>query len=115
VSAPAITNEQRRVLIGALAQFSDQIASVGVFGSRATGTARENSDIDLVIYGDLDSKSERRLWTILDESNLPVGVDLVVYSRINNPLLKQHIDSVGVPLFMQDDLKQAKKDAVRRI
>jgi predicted nucleotidyltransferase len=105
---PAVTQVERSALIRALASFADNISSVGVFGSRATGVARENSDIDLVIYGSLDSKSERRLWTLLEDSHLPVPVDLVVYSRIDNPLLKAHIDAVGAQLFTHEELAAEK-------
>jgi predicted nucleotidyltransferase len=108
VTSAMVTPLERNVLIKALASFADTISSVGVFGSRATGIARENSDIDLVIYGDLDSRSERRLWTILEDSNLSVPVDLVVYSRINNPLLKEHIDAVGTQLFTHEELAREK-------
>jgi len=108
-----ITAEQRAILFQALAPFADKISSVGLFGSRATGAARENSDIDLVIYGELDTKSERRLWTTLDESRLPVAVDLIVYSRINNPLLKEHIDASGAELFSRKDLSDSKDAALK--
>lgn len=109
-----ITAEQRAILADALTPFADKITSVRLFGSRATGIARENSDIDLVIYGELDTRSERRLWTSLDESHLPVAVDLVVYSRINNPLLKEHIDLSAVELFSQEnlaDLRSVRRDS----
>lgn len=115
MNAAMVTNEERKILTSALASFADRIRSVGVFGSRATGAARQNSDIDLVIYGDLDAKSERRLWTILEDSSLPVSVDLVVYNRINNPLLKNHIDTVAVELFTRADLKRDRSTSRRKI
>lgn len=104
-----ISERERVTLSEVLAQFAEKIESVGVFGSRATGAAQPGSDIDLVIYGDLDEKSERRLWTILEDTNLPTAVDLVVYSRIANDLLKEHIDAVAVPLFSHQDLQRARK------
>jgi predicted nucleotidyltransferase len=107
MSAVLVNIQERRILAEAFSAFADRIKSVGVFGSRATGLSRENSDIDLVVYGDLDEKSERRLWTMLEDSSLPVSVDLVVYARINNPLLKDHIDAVGTELFTQEDLQRA--------
>lgn len=110
---PSLTPKQRSTLLTALAPFAAEIERVALFGSRATGFARENSDIDLVIYGELDSKSERRLWTAFDESDLSVPVDVVAYSRINNPLLKQHIDDVAIPLFEHDELAEAMKSPGR--
>lgn len=103
-----LTKRERDTLLHVFAPYAGYIEGVGVFGSRATGKARPNSDIDIVLYGDLDVQSERRLWTTLDETALPVSVDLVVYSRIKNALLKSHIDLVAVKLFTRKDLERAK-------
>lgn len=101
-----ITPQERDTLLKALAPLADHIERVSIFGSRAIGRAQPGSDIDLVIYGDIDAKAERRLWTELEDSNLPVSVDIVVYTRIDNPLLQEHIDAVSVPLFSQADLRR---------
>ena len=106
MTVPVLTERERETLLRVLAPFAERIESIGLFGSRATGRARPDSDIDLVIYGDLDAKSERRLWTMFDETDLSVSVDPVAYSRIKNSLLREHIDSVGVQLFTQEDLKR---------
>ncbi len=41
-----------------------------------------NSDIDLVIYGSLDEKTMDRIFTLLNDSNLPIKIDLQVYDLI---------------------------------
>lgn len=93
-------DEIRRVL----KPFADRIASVAVFGSRANGRARHNSDIDLVIHGDITQDRVDRLWTLFEESDLPVTVDVLAYSPNLYPPLKQHIDSCSVTLFTHDEL-----------
>jgi predicted nucleotidyltransferase len=52
---------------------------VWVFGSRATGTAKEYSDLDLVVIGDipLDLGQLALLENDFDESELPFKVDVV--------------------------------------
>lgn len=104
---PDLTPHQRRVLLGILAVFSDRIERVAVFGSRATGAARPSSDIDLVLYGNIDAKLERRLSSLFEDSPLPVRVDVVAYHSLTHAPLKAHIDSVALTLFTQKDLARA--------
>lgn len=97
--------EVRRVLC----RFADRIERVSVFGSRATGRARVNSDIDLVVYGQLSQGDLDRLWTDFEESRVPVSVDLVRYTEGLSPLLKDHIDRFALPLFTHDDFLTAQQ------
>ena len=79
----------------------EQIERVAVFGSRATGRYRPNSDLDLVLYGNTDEAVCDRLWTALQESSLPFSVDIVSYAAITNPALRAHIDLVARTLFVR--------------
>ena len=110
---PQLTDRERKVLAQILAPFADKISSVGVFGSRASGKAEANSDIDLVIYGDFDENTEAELWTLFDESNLAVSVDVVSYRHIKHDALKQHIDKAAIELFSQADLLRERMQAER--
>lgn len=92
--------EIRRVLM----PFAGQIDSAAIFGSRATGCARVNSDIDLVLYGNLTQDQVDRLYSLFEDSNLPVSVDVVAYSPALYPPLKHHIDTFARPLLTRDDL-----------
>lgn len=98
-----VKNELRRVL----ATFAQEIESVAVFGSRATGRARVNSDIDLVVYGEVTQEQIDRLYTLFEESTLPVTVDVVAYLPSLSALLKHHIDTCAIPLFTREDLLAA--------
>ena len=89
-----------------LAPYASQIELAGLFGSRATGRPRPNSDIDLVLYGPLDEATAARIWTLFDDSNLPITVDVVAYSHITHDGLKAHIDRVMVPLFSHAELQE---------
>ncbi len=80
------------------------IQSVSLFGSRATGTHRPNSDIDLIIYGDISEREEDRLYTCFFESLLPYKVDIKAYDHITYPPLKRHIDTYANPLFTAQEL-----------
>ena len=87
-----------------LAPYSRRIDRVALFGSRAAGNFRHNSDIDLVLYGDLEEEWVDRLWTLFYESNLPFSVDVKGYDLIQYRPLKRQIDQVGKLLFTQGEL-----------
>lgn len=87
-----------------LTPFAKHVTMVGIFGSRATGKYRPNSDIDLLLYGDLSEKMVDRITSDFTESLLPITVDVQAYDLIAYTKLKQHIDAVMQPLFTQQEL-----------
>ena len=106
-----LTEQQLEIIRRILAQFADKIDRVDLFGSRAQGTHRPNSDVDLVVRGNIDEKTADRLWTLFNESSLALKVDVLVYEQVKKAALRKHMDLVNLPLFMQSDLLQ---DAKRR-
>ena len=71
-----------------------------VFGSRAKGTHRGASDIDLTLIGEALTASE--LLAIegeIDDLLLPYQVDLSLHAHIEDAALRAHIARVGRPLF----------------
>ena len=103
------SEHQLRTIERILSQYADDITRADLFGSRAMGSYRANSDIDLVLRGEIGQESVDRLWTLFQESSLPVSVDVTSYELTTYPPLRAHIDKVCKPLFTQRDLK-----AVRR-
>jgi predicted nucleotidyltransferase len=93
-----LTHQQLRIIGDTLRPFADKITTVGLFGSRATGTYRDNSDIDLVLYGPLSAADIDRIYTLFEESPLPIKVDVVAFDRIDHLPFKQHITTVMQPL-----------------
>ena len=94
------------LILRILAPYTELITRVDLFGSRARGTARPNSDIDLVLHGPVDQATLDRLWTLFWESSLPFKVDIKAYALTDYAPLKRHMDTVCQPLFSQADLKQ---------
>lgn len=91
-------NQIRRVL----AQ-TPHLERVILFGSRAKGTFKPGSDIDLALTGEAFRFGDRlRLANALDDLNLPVFFDLVVYEPISDPAVREHIDRVGVTLYKRE-------------
>jgi len=93
-----------------LAPFATYIERVGLFGSRATGCMRPQSDIDLVLHGPVTQEMVDRLWTLFAESSLPWPVDVVAYDLVTHQPFKLHIEAVELPLFGQKELLQSSGD-----
>jgi uncharacterized protein len=99
-----LTSAQVAVLRQTLAAFGERIEAVGLFGSRATGRHRDNSDIDLVLYGPVTQRDLDRIWSDFDDSALSVPVDVVAYDLLETAALRRHIDTVMLPLFGKAEL-----------
>jgi len=68
-----------------------------VFGSRAKGNWRENSDIDIAVFG--EGVNVGSLVAQLDELPMPYKFDIVDYNSINSCALREHIDRVGIEIY----------------
>ncbi len=71
-----------------------------VFGSRAMGNYKEGSDVDLALFGEgLSFREISRVLNEMEESTFPYVLDLLIYDRIDNPKLREHIDCFGQELY----------------
>lgn len=71
-----------------------------LYGSRAKGTHRDGSDIDLCLEGEqLGVADLLRISDEIDELLLPWKVDLSLRHTIDNPDLLEHIARVGIALY----------------
>lgn len=76
------------------------VESVVLYGSRAKGTQRNGSDIDLVIKGaDIASQQLLDICWKIDDLLLPYKVDLSIYDHIDNKALIDHINRIGRVIF----------------
>ena len=80
-----------------------KIDEIVLFGSRAKGTFKNGSDIDIALKGlrlnlndilDVTSDTEKLL--------LPFKLDLVIFNRIKEQALIDHIKRVGIVLYKRD-------------
>ena len=85
--------------IRAIFQKHSQIIDVILYGSRAKGTHRPGSDIDIAVKGHaIDGRLLAQIAADYDALYLPWKLDLCVYEQIANPELRAHIDRVGISL-----------------
>lgn len=72
-----------------------------LFGSRATGTHRPGSDVDLALAGDgLTHSDLGAIGAAMEATTVPQMVDLVLWDSIGNRVLEDHINTVGVEFYV---------------
>lgn len=103
MTAPAsplvgLTTAEVCTLLQAFARFPG-IERVVLFGSRAKGTHRPASDVDLAIIGPVTRAELAQLALALDDTTLPYHLDLVLVRTIDNPALLAHIEQVGQTIY----------------
>lgn len=97
-----LSEEVVNKIISVLAE-CPEVSSAILYGSRAKGTYRPASDIDITLMGDgLSHDLLLNIEIALDNLLLPYKIDLSLHSQIDNVNLLEHIDRVGVPLFTKE-------------
>ncbi len=76
-----------------------RVESAVLFGSRAKGTWREGSDIDIAVFGrDLTIRDTWSWLRELDDAVFPWSIDFVIVNEQTSAPLRDHIARVGLPL-----------------
>ena len=84
---------------GVLAHYP-MVEKAVLYGSRAKGTHRPGSDIDLTLCGSgLDHTLLTRIDIELDDLLLPYQIDLSLFSSLTHPALLDHIRRVGMVIY----------------
>jgi len=79
---------------------NERITEVKLFGSRAKGTFSTGSDIDIALTGNnLNLNDIIQASLEIDNLFLPYKVDLVIFERIKENELIEHIQRVGRTLY----------------
>jgi predicted nucleotidyltransferase len=94
-----LSQEELESIIKALAS-EKKVTQAILFGSRAKGNFRTGSDIDIALKGENLGLSElNSLYAALDELPLIYKFDLVIFNRITEAALVEHIERVGVVIL----------------
>lgn len=79
-----------------------------LYGSRAMGTFRHNSDIDLTLIGkDITFSELLQIENELDDLLLPYQIDLSIFHKIENADLVDHINRVGKSFYKKQTSPKA--------
>lgn len=78
-----------------------EVEEAVLFGSRALGTYKEASDVDIAIKGDKVTAglAAKIKFDIEEDTYLPFFFDIVAYPTITNEALRKHIDTKGIVIF----------------
>ena len=98
-----MTDEELELLCSLFAR-QKEIEQVILYGSRAKGTHKPFSDVDITLLGIGLSRSHlNRLIADMDESSLPYFFDVSIFNKITNPDLIEQIEKTGVVLYRRED------------
>jgi predicted nucleotidyltransferase len=96
-----LTERDTHILFGIFEKFQE-VKNVYLYGSRAKGTFKSGSDIDLAIMNEnISEKTIRTIKSEIEDSNLPYFVDITSFTTLNHKELVEHILRVGVPFYSQ--------------
>ncbi len=87
-----LEEKHRKIVNEIVKQFPYQFY---VFGSRAKGSARQFSDLDVCIKDEINQHDLSKLDMLFNESDLPYKVDIVVY-RDCDPAFQKILDKNNV-------------------
>jgi len=80
-----------------------EVEKAVIFGSRALGTFKKSSDVDIAIMGNqVDfSLASRIKFDLEEDTYLPFFFDVVAYQDLDNEALKQNIDRDGIVIYVK--------------
>jgi predicted nucleotidyltransferase len=90
-------------LIGGVFERHPEVVETRIFGSRAKGNSRPNSDIDLALFGHIAPATLAAVAGELDDLPLPYAFDVQAHEAIRHRPLREHIDRVGQSLYVRKD------------
>ncbi len=95
-----LTDADMRTITTVLGRYPG-VETALIFGSRAKGTFRRGSDVDIALKGPtLTYRTVAEISDFLNEETImPYHFDILAYHAIDNPDLIDHIDRVGMVFF----------------
>lgn len=99
-----LLNRDIEYRLKALSMFP-QIEKAIIFGSRAMGNYKNESDVDIAVVGEsIDNSILYKLDGYLNEVYpLPYFFDIIHYERISNENLIKHIDKEGKVIYSKNN------------
>jgi type I restriction enzyme S subunit len=81
-------------------EVNSKVDKAYVFGSRAKGNYRLDSDIDIAIKGiDITFDDILKMSVAFEDKGIKNKIDLIDFTSIKEPALQEHIDRVGIEFY----------------
>ncbi len=80
------------------------ISKASIFGSRALRTNDAGSDVDLVLFGNIDEQLLGLVRNDVEETSLPYFFDILSHDSITHTALLKHIEDHAITVFTQENL-----------
>lgn len=77
------------------------ITRVVLFGSRAKGTSKPGSDVDLAVWTSKENDALAVSSFLNEETNLPYFFDVIDMHTLKHKELRAHIERVGLEIFQR--------------
>lgn len=93
--------ESDLLAIRAILNGHPEVERAFVFGSRAKGSHKNGSDVDLALKGHRLTFADvsRISYELNETTNMPYRFDVLGYETIQTAALKEHIDRVGAEVY----------------
>ncbi len=96
-----LTDNEMQILHELFAE-NEKIEQVILYGSRAKGTYKPFSDVDITIVGKgLTEQDVNRLYAALEKSSIPYMFDIFTFDTLKNEIRKDHSSRSGVILYQK--------------
>lgn len=98
-----LKNSDIEIIINLLKKH-EEVEKAVVFGSRAKGTYKNGSDLDIALFGKLVSFQtiNKLSYVFNEESLMPYHFDIINFNSIQNEELKNHINRVGKVIYKRE-------------
>ena len=98
-----LKDAHRAAIISVLAA-NKRVERAVLFGSRATETFTQGSDVDIALFGEtLTIADLPPLTSAIDDLTVPQRIDLLLYDRIDSETLREHIQCDGVEWYRRQE------------
>ena len=99
-----LTENTQKKLITVFKKYSE-IERAIIYGSRAKGNYKPGSDIDITICAPKMNLSDLlKIENQIDDLLLPYKIDISLYHHIDNTELIDHIQRVGLLLYLSNEI-----------
>ena len=79
-----------------------EIEQVKIFGSRAKGTFKRYSDVDIAIFAKPSHNLAANIKDALENLDVIYDLDVIHYEMTSSEEIKSHIDRVGIEIILNN-------------